>query len=110
MLEAIIENTLKFLTPTVLFTSLVLNVLLFSGRLHKFRFNFHHLEHLKLKLEIQKLKRELGVPSDSESNEFVKKENEEDKEPSVGDKALFKITFRSIQFVKYFMWFVGIQG
>ncbi len=84
-----------------------LGTVLLSGRFHKFRFKYHHLEHTKLKLEIEKLKRELGSePQDI----MVEIENPTHNPNTAWQKTTFKLRFRALQVIKLLMFPFGVMA
>lgn len=104
LLTSFLEQITAYLTPIVLLISFVTGVVLLFGHFHKFRFKYHHLEHTKLKLEIEKLKRDLGF----EPHEVVSEiENPSNDANTAWQKTTFKLRYRALQALKFSMFPLG---
>lgn len=100
-----------YIAPIGILFSLTINFLLFRGLFHRFRTKFHKLEYIKLKLEVKKLQRDLGIkdvhigdikldipytsPNINKDTPFAKTFN--------------KIRYRGVQGLKYVVAFFGVM-
>ncbi|MFY0677885.1 MAG: hypothetical protein JXR18_11430 [Neptuniibacter sp.] len=106
------NTVMMYVTPAALVISILMNFFMLSGRYHKFRNSFHKLEHIKLQLEIEKLKLDLGGREQADSLTVLESINEQYHSPeTAGSRTIFKLWYRLVQGFKYVVWlFMSLVG